>query len=464
MLKSRSVSPGSSMTATLTDPLRLPCGAVLPNRLAKPAITEGLATARGWATPALERLYEGWARGGFGLLISGNIIVDADHLERPGNVIMDQTPTGEEGVRLRKWTAVARRQGAHFWAQLSHSGRQTPKAVNPHPLSPSAVELGLPPGLFGKPRAMSADEIAEVVGQFATAARVARSVGFTGVQIHAAHGYLISSFLSPKVNQRTDEWGGSLENRARLLMSIVAAVRKAVGPGFPIGVKLNSADFQKGGFGANESEEVALKLQATGVDLLEISGGSYEAPAMIGDRGGGPGAEAAPKKASTIAREAYFLDFARTLRQHLRMPIMLTGGLRTRAGMQAALDEGVDVIGVARPVCIDLTSAARLLAGEIDALEMWEEKLRKERGLFGANSPLALIRTLVSFAGIHWFYAQIYRHGRGEPPHLRLSPLKALIEVKRVEGKIEAEQSKLKKAAARAERPAVGRVVKAPAV
>jgi 2,4-dienoyl-CoA reductase-like NADH-dependent reductase (Old Yellow Enzyme family) len=262
------------MSATPTDPLRLPCGAVLPNRLAKPAITEGLATPRGWATPELERLYEGWARGGFGLLISGNIIVDADHLERPGNVIIDQTPYGEEGARLRKWTAVARRHGAHFWAQLSHSGRQTPKAVNAHPLSPSAVELGLPPGLFGKPRAMSADEIAEVVAQFAIAARVAKSVGFTGVQIHAAHGYLISSFLSPKVNHRTDEWGGSLENRARLLMSIVAAVRKAVGPSFPIGVKLNSADFQKGGFGANESEEVALMLQEAGVDLLEISGAS----------------------------------------------------------------------------------------------------------------------------------------------------------------------------------------------
>ena len=146
------------------------------------------------------------------------------------------------------------------------------------------------------------------------------------------------------------------------------------------------------------------------------------------------------------------------------MPILLTGGLRTRAGMQAALDEGVDVLGVARPVCIDLTAVARLLAGEIDALEMWEEKLRKERGLFSANSPLALIRTLVSFAGMHWFYAQIYRHGRGKAPALRLSPLRALLEVKRVEGKIEAEQSKLKKAAARAERMAGRRIVKAPAV
>jgi hypothetical protein len=181
---------------------------------------------------------------------------------------------------------------------------------------------------------------------------------------------------------------------------------------------------------------------------------------MIGDRGGGPGSEAPPKKASTIAREAYFLDFARALRQRLTMPIMLTGGLRTRRGMQTALDEGVDVIGIARPVCIDLTCVARLLAGETDALDMWEERLRKEKGLLSSNSPIALIRTLVSFAGIHWFYAQIYRHGRGEAPATRLSPLRALIEVKRVEGRIQAEQSKLKSAAARAERALPAKVAK----
>lgn len=442
------------MSATLNDPFPLPCGAVLANRLAKPAITEGLASARGWPTPALERLYDGWSNGGFGLLISGNIIVDADHLERPGNVIISQTPTSEEAGRLRHWTAAARRHGAHFWAQLSHSGRQTPKGVNAHPLSASAVQVGLPLGLFGAPRAMSAEQIAAAVDQFATAARVAKSVGFTGVQIHAAHGYLISSFLSPNANHRTDEWGGSLENRARLLMTIIAAVRHEVGPAFPISVKLNSADFQKGGFGPRESEEVALRLEAAGVDLLEISGGSYEAPAMIGDRGGGPGTEAAPKKASTLAREAYFLDFARALRRRLAMPIMLTGGLRTRQGMQAVLDEGVDLIGIARPACVDLTCVARLLAGEIDALVPWEERLRKDKGLISSNSPIAFVRTLVSFAGIHWFYAQIYRHGRGEPAATRLSPLWALYEVKRAEARILAEQTKAKSAAARGARQA----------
>ena len=426
---------------TINDPLRLPCGAVLANRIAKPAITEGLADALGLPTPELERLYRGWAKGGFALLITGNIIVDGDHLERPGNVIIDGPPSALLLERLRSWTRVSTEHGAHMWAQLSHSGRQTPKEINSHPMSASDVTVGLPGGMFGSPREMTADDIAMAIEKFAEAARVCKETGFTGVQIHAAHGYLISSFLSPIANKRTDEWGGSLENRARLLLAIVRAVRDVVGKAFPISVKLNSADFQKGGFAPDESEEVALKLEAAGVDLLEISGGSYESPAMIGENGGGLGVERGPKKkASTLAREAYFLDFARSLRRRLKMPMMLTGGLRTREGMQGALDEGVDVLGVARPVCVELECVRPLLAGEVDALPMWEERLRREHGLLGSNSPIRLIRTLVGFSSIYWFYAQLYRHGRGDPVELKLWPPQAMFEVKRVESRILAER------------------------
>jgi hypothetical protein len=258
--------------------------------------------------------------------------------------------------------------------------------------------------------------------------------------------HLISCFLSPNANQRTDKWGGSLENRARLLLSIVNAIRDQVGPGFAIGVKLNSADFQKGGFAANESEEVALMLEAAGVDLLEVSGGSYESPAMVGEAGGGAGVDR-PKRASTLAREAYFLEFARSLRARSKMPIMLTGGLRTREGMQAALAEGVDLLGVARPICIEPSSVGRLLKGEIDALAVWEEKLRHDDGFFGNNSPLSLIRTINSFAGIYWFYAQLYRLGRGEAPNLGMKPLMAMIEVMGVEKAIFAKRKKLRTAA-----------------
>ena len=424
------------MATKLTDPLKLPCGAVISNRLAKPAITEGLADPRGWPTAELERLYSGWADNGFGLMVTGNILVDGDHLERAGNVIIEREASAAQMSALQAWTKVARKNGAHFWAQLSHSGRQTQKVINPTPLAPSAVEIGLPGGQFGKPKAMTSDEIVEVVHRFAMAARTCKEAGFTGVQIHAAHGYLISSFLSPKTNLRTDQYGGSLDNRASVLMSIVAATRKAVGPDFAISVKLNSADFQKGGFTAEDSGLVALKLERAGVDLLEISGGSYESPVMVGEKGGAADIEAPPRKTSTLVREAYFLDFARALRSRLTMPLMLTGGLRTREGMQAALDEGVDMLGIARPVCVEPTCVKLLLDGQVDALPLWEERLRRKTSIFTTNSPFALIRTLSGFAGIYWFYVQIYRLGRGEEPDIEKIPMMALLEVMRTEKKL----------------------------
>jgi 2,4-dienoyl-CoA reductase-like NADH-dependent reductase (Old Yellow Enzyme family) len=432
------------MHTVFTDLLRLPCGAVLSNRIAKSAITEGLADACGWPTADLERLYGGWADGGFGLMITGNVIVDRDHLERPGNVIIDGEPSAGRRAALSSWTVSARSGGAHLWAQLSHSGRQTPKALNAHPKSPSAIKVDLPGGLFGQPTAMNEDEIAKVIEKFATAARVCKETGFSGVQIHAAHGYLLASFLSPSANRRTDQWGGSLKNRSRLLMAVVSAVRAQVGAAFPIGVKLNSADFQKGGFNPDESEQVAIGLEAAGIDLLEISGGSYESPAMIGVEGDGSEGQFARKKASTIAREAYFFEFARSLRQQLKMPIMLTGGLRSRQGMQAALDEGIDVLGVARPVCVDPRAAKQLTAGEIDALECWENRIRRDKGFFSSNSPLALVRTLNNFSGIYWFYAQLYRLGRGEPVAPALGPLKAMLQVMSTERRILAEHKRLR--------------------
>jgi len=377
-------------------------------------------------------------------MITGNVIVDRDHLERPGNVYIDGEPSAGRRAALRSWAASAKIGGAHLWAQLSHSGRQTPKALNAHPKSPSAIKVDLPGGLFGQPTAMSEDEINQVIEKFATAAEVCKEAGFTGVQIHAAHGYLLACFLSPIANQRTDRWGGSLKNRARLLMAIVAAVRARVGVAFPISVKLNSEDFQRGGFSPDESEQVAIELEAAGIDLLEVSGGSYESPAMIGIEGDGSAGQLPKKKASTIAREAYFFEFARSLRQRLKIPIMLTGGLRSRQGMQAALDEGIDVLGVARPVCIDPRAAKRLAFGEIDALECWESRIRRDKGFFSSNSPVALIRTLNSFSRIYWFYAQLYRLGRGKPVAPGLGPLKAMLEVMSTEKRILAEHKRLR--------------------
>ena len=222
----------------ISSPLTLPCGAILPNRLAKAAMTEGLADRRSGATPRLARLYERWAKGGLGLSITGNVMVDRRYLERPGNLAIDGTQPDAHLNALQALARAGTSAGGHIWVQLSHAGRQSPKSVATEPVAPSAVgEVALPGGLFAAPRALTVEEIHDVIARFANAAEVCKRCGFTGVQIHAAHGYLLSEFLNPLINQRDDDWGGPLENRARLLLEIVARIRDAVGSGFPIGVK-----------------------------------------------------------------------------------------------------------------------------------------------------------------------------------------------------------------------------------
>jgi 2,4-dienoyl-CoA reductase-like NADH-dependent reductase (Old Yellow Enzyme family) len=174
------------MTDTLAQPLTLPCGAVLKNRLAKASMTEGLASSHGEPGPGLARLYQGWSGAGCGLLLTGNIIVDADHLERPGNVVLTRDPTPEAKTAFQAWTAAGTAGGTHLWAQLSHAGRQTQKLINPAPKAPSAVKLGLPGGQFGEPQAMSGAEIEAVIDAYANAAARAVRLGFTGVQVRAA--------------------------------------------------------------------------------------------------------------------------------------------------------------------------------------------------------------------------------------------------------------------------------------
>ena len=398
------------MAVTLGSELELPCGAVLPNRLAKAAMTEGLATPDGRPTPELERLYGIWADGGSGMLLSGNIIVDADHLERPGNVVIECEPDADMQARLARWAQAATRQGNHFWAQISHGGRQTQKVVNPHPKSSSDVALALPGGQFGKPTPLTTAEIADLVARWAIAARACKDAGFTGVQVHGAHGYLVSQFLSPRVNRRTDEYGGSLENRARFLLDIVAAVRAAVGPELPVSVKLNSADFQKGGFDFSDSLKVVRWLEAASVDLIEISGGTYEQPKLLGVAG----QEAEDEQVvapSTAAREAYFVDFAEAMQAEVSVPLMVTGGFRSRAAMEQALTSGAaDVIGLGRPLCVDTDAPARLLEGA-EQLARYEDDLDLVPGWLGFLKRFQMVKAISGFAGIYWFYQQLWMLG-----------------------------------------------------
>ena len=403
-----------SSTGPLKTPLTLPCGAVLPNRLAKAAMTEGLAGPDGLPNERHVQLYRTWARSGAGLQITGNVMVDGDHLERPGNVILDRAMGPDERARFRAWADAARAEGGHVWMQISHAGRQTQKAVNPRPASASDVKLGLPGGQFARPRPLTGDEIRALIARYATAAVVARETGFDGVQVHAAHGYLISQFLSPNTNHRTDEWGGSLENRARFLREIVAATRAKTGRDFAVGVKLNSSDFQKGGFGADDARRVVAWLEADGVDLIELSGGTYEQPRMLELAGLEP-VEEIPLRSSTRQREAFFLAFASELKDVVRVPLMVTGGFRTARGMvEAVQDDGIAMIGLGRPLCGDPLCTQALFRDGTD-LPRYEKMLGNPRRFFGVDSPVKLVKAIASFSVMSWYYDQIVLMSEGKP-------------------------------------------------
>lgn len=340
-------------SSPLFQPLTLPNGSVLPNRLAKAAMEENMADAGQLPGAALHDLYRVWAQGGAGLILTGNVMIDGRALTGPGGVVLE---AGTPLERFSEWAAAARSGGAQVWMQINHPGRQVQINMGGTAWAPSSValDLGKHSKLFVQPKAMSEAEIAETVDRFAATAQAAERAGFTGVQVHAAHGYLLSQFLSPLTNQRTDAWGGSLENRARFLLDVVRAVRARVAPGFAVAVKLNSADFQRGGFSENDAKQVIRWLNDEAVDLVELSGGSYESPAMQGRTADG----------RTLAREAYFLEFARELAAEARMPVMTTGGIVRRAVAERVLGEGVAVVGMATALAVAPDLPARWRAGE----------------------------------------------------------------------------------------------------
>jgi 2,4-dienoyl-CoA reductase-like NADH-dependent reductase (Old Yellow Enzyme family) len=415
----------------IENSLKLPCGAEIKNRICKAAMTEGLADEQNRATEKHATLYARWAEGGSGILLTGNVQVDHRYLERPANVVIEGKQTNEQIARLRAYAEAGTKNNTHLWMQLSHAGRQTPAAVASTPVGPSDIQLQMPGAAFGKPRALEHDEILDIIERFAHAAKVAQDAGFTGVQLHGAHGYLLSEFLSPDINNRTDQWGGSLENRARLLLESIRAVRKAVGDTFPVALKLNSADFQKGGFSHEESVQVASWLNDEGLDLLEVSGGTYEQPKLVGldnltlnpDR-------AEDVRESTVAREAYFLDYAKDIRAVYKAPMMVTGGFRSRAGMDAALQaDACDVIGVGRPLCVDSHIINKLISGEEETTTIFEKSMEVGpkflRPLLGLKSPSRTMASLNGWGQQGWWCLQIINMAEGREPDLDLGVFKA---------------------------------------
>ncbi|MFZ6691862.1 NADH:flavin oxidoreductase/NADH oxidase family protein [Undibacterium sp. SXout20W] len=324
------------------EELVLPNGTQIPNRIAKAAMEENMGDDDHAPSDELIRLYQQWAIGEVGLMITGNVMVDARAMTGPGGVVLENDRHLD---RFKVWAQTARAHGAQVWMQINHPGRQTPGSLQQVAMAPSAIalDLGNLSKHFTVPREMTATDIADVVSRFVNAAKLAELAGFSGVQIHAAHGYLLSQFLSPLSNHRQDQWGGSLANRARLLLDIVKQVRASVSASFVVAVKLNSADFQRGGFTQEDARQVVKWLNDLQVDLVELSGGSYEAPAMQG----------IARDGRTLAREAYFLEFAQDMLSIATMPLMVTGGIRSIEVVEQVLASGVAMAGIATALAIE---------------------------------------------------------------------------------------------------------------
>lgn len=377
----------------LAQPLRLPCGVTLPNRLCKSAMSEALGTMDNRATDQLQRLYARWADGGIGLAITGNVMIDRRALGEPGNVAVEDE---SQLPALQRWAEAGSRGGSRIWMQINHPGKQSPKGLNRETVAPSAIafrdDLAR---FFATPRELGDAEIEDLIRRFGETARVARKAGFGGVQIHGAHGYLVSQFLSPHHNRRSDRWGGSAEKRRAFLLAVYAEMRRQCGAEFPIGIKLNSADFQRGGFTEDESLALIRVLVDAGIDLVEISGGTYEAPAMTG----------LDAKPSTLQREAYFLEFAEKVRAAVAVPLMLTGGFRSCAGMHAALASGaIDLIGLGRLLAVEPELPLRLLRGEDP-----QQQIAPIRTGIGLIDRMALME-------VAWYSRQLRRIANGREP------------------------------------------------
>ncbi|MFT6448060.1 MAG: 2,4-dienoyl-CoA reductase-like NADH-dependent reductase (Old Yellow Enzyme family) [Oleispira sp.] len=386
------------MKTVLGSSFTLKNGQEIKNRLFKSAMSEQLGLRDHNPKPGLAKLYGRWADGGIGLSMTGNIMIDRGALGEPKNVVLDEQ---SDLTEFKKWATAGKKNGSHIWTQLNHPGKQIPNFIVDVPVAPSAIALtrGLEKG-FNKPRALLEEEILVIIKKFATSAKLAKDAGFTGVQIHGAHGYLVSQFLSPRHNQRDDQWGGSLENRMRFVLSIYNAIREQVGADFPIGIKLNSADFMKGGFTEEDSMQVVKTLADAGIDLIEISGGSYENPSMMGS----------DAKKSTVQREAYFLDYAEKVRSLVDTPLVVTGGFRSAKAMQEALDSGAtDFIGIARTTCVDPDFPNKLIA---------DVNYKHQLKVLTTGKPAI---DKMAMLDITWYEAQLARMAKGKKPKANLS-------------------------------------------
>lgn len=386
----------------IAQPFVFPNGATIKNRLVKSAMSEAMGTSEGAPTDRLIHLYRTWSQGGTGLLITGNVMVDPAAKGEKMNVVL----ADDRFLDLHhQWAEAGQQAGTKIWMQINHPGRQAPK-FNKEVVAPSAIPFQHPKlqSFFQPPRALTPTEIKNIIERFATTAALAEKAGFDGVQIHGAHGYLVSQFLSPLVNQRQDDWGGSPEKRAKFVLEIYRLIRAKTSSNFAVGIKINSADFQKGGFSEEESIAVIQRLSEEGMDLIEVSGGTYEKAAMMGAR-----------KKSTQAREAYFGEFIVKARKVVQSPLLLTGGFRTAQAMNQALAANeLDLIGLARPLALVPNFSNQLLNG---TAQEWQAPV--------ISTGIKAIDRLGG-TELPWYQIQLERMAKGRQTNPKLSAFRAL--------------------------------------
>lgn len=386
----------------LFDAFNFTNGITAKNRFFKSAMEEQLAEQNG-VSRKLVKLYDTWAKGGAGVLVTGNVMVSTSGKGSVDDVVLADD---SDLPMLTGWATAGTQNDTLLIMQINHAGKQSPKAVNAQPVAPSAIPLKGMDGFINPPRALNNDEIQTLIKQFATTARIAEQAGFSGVQIHAAHGYLISQFLSPHHNRRDDEYGGSLENRMRFLIEIYQSIRQAVSSKFLVGVKLNSADFQKGGFDESESVQVIARLSELGIDFIEVSGGTYESPAMLNT------------KASSQKREAYFLDYAHTARAVSQVPLIITGGFRSEQAMNDALTSGeLDFVGVARPFAVMPDLPKQIEQGSYQPVNI--KPIR--------TGVAKIDKAMGSILEMGWYMYQMERIGKGQLPDIHASAWRILL-------------------------------------
>jgi len=311
----------------------------IPNRIIRSATWEGMADEKGFVTDKAVELYTNLAKGGTGLIITGYAYVRPEGKSLPGQLGVYRQDQVEGLSRIAK---AVHDNGSLIFAQIVHGGGETNSKISgiEHQIAPSAMYYAKNDS---HAREIELDEIPELVAAFADAAVRVKEAGFDGVQLHGAHGYLISRFLSPATNKREDQYGGSIENRARFGCEVIKTVRREVGDDFPISVKLNSEDFEPGGLILSDSIQAAEMFIEAGIDHLEISGGTAGSGKLGASR----------QRIDSSEKEAYFKKQAMVFRKQFDLPLGVVGGIRSLSVAEKLIEEGLDTVSICRPLIVE---------------------------------------------------------------------------------------------------------------